>query len=550
MTHSRVKHLRNMILGVSVLALSGACAGQGQSTVKDHETSQATEPQTRVRAVTLTPDIITDERGRTVTVERGILKVPENRQNADSRLIDIYFTKFPALLLSQNERAPVFLLAGGPGWGLNLSDPLVFDEIERLRKTREVVYVSQRGYRNVTGFDERFLVNFEPVPVGSRLSAKDTAQLESRALQEAYKSWMDRGVDVSGYDIVNMTDDLNDIRRALGAEQIVLRGCSFGSQWSFAYMKRWPTHVDRAFLSGVEPIDYGYDSPKWRWASMARIADAANLNVDIAGRLPEGGLMEALKTVIERLENNPPVLTVYHPGLGKAVDVPIGADDLREVLHRPRIFRQPTEQKNLAIWPKFILEMYEGDYRFLAAQIGQRRTGGGGQYLIESLVDHSLGISATRDVKLTFESEGRWLGDINLEEHMMVGVTPTGVIDDALRSNVDIQVPVLLLNGDLDWSTPIENAQIADAALPNSHFVTVQGGTHCTETKRGELGDSRQVTMDNLYAFVDADFDKMSPLSYFQTLPKNIELDPIEFDSSTDLSLYDQWLGVAQHRQK
>ncbi len=549
MSPSRIGLLRNMILGVSVLALSGACASQGQSIVKDYGKSQAHKPHPPVRAVKLTSDTITDERGRTVAVERGILKVPENRQNADSRFIDIHFTKFPALLLSQNERAPVFLLAGGPGWGLNLSDPLVFDEIERLRRTREVVYVSQRGYRNVTGFDEQFLVNFEPVPVGSRLSAKDLAQLESRALQQAYQSWKDRGVDVSGYDIVNMTDDLNDIRRALGAEQIVLRGCSFGSQWSFAYMKRWPDHVDRAFLSGVEPIDYGYDSPKWRWASMARLADSAISNADIASRLPEGGLMEALKTVIERLENNPAVLTVYHPVIGKSVDVPIGADDLREVLHRPRIFGQPTEQQNLAIWPKFILEMYEGDYRFLAARIAQRRTGGGGQYLIESLVDHSLGISAKRDVKLTSESERRWLGDINLEEHMMVDTTPTEVIDDALRSNVDVQVPVLLLNGDLDWATPIENAEIADAALPNSHFVTVQGGTHCPETKRGELGDSRQIIMDNLYAFIDVDFDEVSPLSYFRTLPKNIKLDPIEFDSSTDLSLYDQWLAVAQHRE-
>ncbi|MCP3140316.1 hypothetical protein [Pyxidicoccus xibeiensis] len=41
----------------------------------------------------LTPDVITDEEGRTVPVERGLVFVPENRSAPDSRLIAVHFVR-------------------------------------------------------------------------------------------------------------------------------------------------------------------------------------------------------------------------------------------------------------------------------------------------------------------------------------------------------------------------------------------------------------------------------------------------------------------------
>ena len=81
-------------------------------------------------------------------------------------------------------------------------------------------------------------------------------------------------MDLAGYDIINMVEDIDDIRKAFGHDKIALRGTSFGSQWSLAYMKQHPEHVERALLAGVEPLDHGY--------------------------LPSVGLLGAVKETVER----------------------------------------------------------------------------------------------------------------------------------------------------------------------------------------------------------------------------------------------------------
>ncbi len=493
-------------------------------------------------AYILTPDVVTDEEGRTVAVERGLVFVPENRRAPHSRLIAVHFVRFPSIQRRDAKRAPVFLLPGGPGWGFELSDPLVFDEIERLRQTREVIYVSQRGYSGAPGLVPELRVRYDALPHDALTSASRRAERDRVSLVAALEHWEKLGVDVKGYDIVNITDDLHDLREALGYEQIVLRGCSFGSQWSLAYMKRWPRSVERAFLSGVEPLDHGYDSPKWLWASMSRVAKAAEADRDVAPHVPEGGLMHALKTVIERLEAHPVEVTIRSPSKEADLVVPVGADDLRGLLTRLSL-NQRRALQNLAHWPRFILEMYAGDYRFLAARVVEQRVSRRSESLINPLINNSLGISAARDARLKAEPEAAWLGDINLDERVTTRGASTPRVDDRFLADWRIDVPTLLLAGDYDWSTPIENAEHLASFLTAGHLVRVRGGRHCTETNFGELPSQLREETARLYSFIDADFERSSPRAFFKTLPDELSLAPIDFAPVTGRSLYDEWLA-------
>lgn len=489
------------------------------------------------------PDTLVATSGARVEVERGLFLVPENRRDPNSRTIGIHFIRFAAAQRHpETGRPPVFVLPGGPGAEFNFGWPPTLKLFDRLRRTRDVVYVSQRGNPKSPGLVPplRALMSKEPLDVPG--STEGTRQRQRSAIEDAVRQWSARGVDLRGYDILNVVDDVYELRAALGYSRIVLRGCSFGSQWSFAYLKRWPGTVDRALLSGVEPLDYGYDSPSWVWQTMARLARRAEADRALARFVPAGGVMGALQEVLRRLEERPVTVSVQEPRAGRPVQVTLGAADLRGMLTDGALFGD-TREERLGNWPRFILEMYAGDYRYLAAAVWESREEepGRGVPLIGALIDNSLGITAARDAKLLADPRARWLGDINAYYHNTRDLVPTMDVGDSFRSDWAIDVPVLMLAGDLDWSTPIDNARHARGFLKRGHLIEIGGGTHCDEVDAAET--QLPQVMDQVYDFVDADFVKVPPGKWFHRLPDRVAYAPIRFALPAGASLYDQWLA-------
>lgn len=490
------------------------------------------------------PDRIVAASGTALDVERGLFFAPENRRKPNSRTIAIHFLRFAALAGPASARGgarpPVFLLPGGPGSEFDFTDPKLQQAVERLRRTRDVVYVSQRGYAGAPGLVPDLSTLEQGSPLQEPSSAGRTKALQQAAVKSALEKWTGKGLDLGGYDILNIVDDVYELRAALGYDKIVLRGCSFGSQWSLAYLKRWPASVDRALLSGVEPLDYAYDSPKWLWASMQRLANSAESDPALARHIPRGGLMKALQTVIERMAKAPVTATMKDPMTGTDMQVVLGADDLRQQIRSANGFLGATRRDSLANWPRFILELYRGDYRYLAATTWNRRVSGKRVALIEALIDNSLGISPGRDAQLLAEPEAHWLGDINDYYHNTRELVPTPDVGDEFRADWEITVPVLLVNGDLDWSTPLENARHLRTQLKSGHLLEVQGATHCTEVP--EMSVLLPDITERVYSFIDADFEQTPPTQFFKSLPASVSYPPLKFSLPVGPSLYEQWL--------
>jgi pimeloyl-ACP methyl ester carboxylesterase len=348
-------------------------------------------------------------------------------------------------------------------------------------------------------------------------------------------------VDLRGYDILNIVDDLHDLRAALGYDKIVLRGCSFGSQWSLSYLKRWPQTVDRALLSGVEPLDHTYDDPRGLWASMVRLAQLAEADPAFAKHVPRGGLIKSLQNVLQRLEASPVKVEIDEPKAARRMQVTVGADDLREIMRNPNAFSSGTRLDSLANWPRFIAELDAGDYRYLAAKAWEYRTNPPREQLILALIDNSLEITAKRDAYLRSAKEAQWVGDINDFYHNTRDLTPTRKVADDFRADWPIDVPVLLLNGDLDWSTPIENARHLRGFLKQGHLLEIAGGTHCTEMS--EVMSQQPALMQKVYSFIDADFSTVPAKQFFASMLARASLAPLKFQALTGPSLYEQWRG-------
>jgi len=150
----------------------------------------------------------------------GTLVVPENRQKKDSRLI-----RLPVLRIrSRREHAlePVFTLEGGPG-GTNIKPEYIRDW---LLENHDVVMV---GYRGVDGSVSLSCpeINAALKTMADPLSAAGLKELGA-VMTRAAKRLQGEGIDLPEYDIINVVDDLEAARQALGYAKINLSGASYG----------------------------------------------------------------------------------------------------------------------------------------------------------------------------------------------------------------------------------------------------------------------------------------------------------------------------------
>lgn len=491
-------------------------------------------------AVLLSPCRITDDELR-ITLEEGLVFVPENRTAESSRTIAVHFLRIPCL--APSGKAPVFFLAGGPGG--SFSEDWVNEtyrgpdryskvlEMVTYAGTRDVVLVNQRGNPRAPGLQSGEAVFFtEAIDFDRPFTFEEAGRLEAEGLTRAVKEWTARGVDLAGYDIRHYADDIDAIRSALGYETLALRGSSFGSQCGLAYMQRHPNRVERALFHGVEPLDHAYDSPEGIWRTMERIDELARLDPTLV--LPEGGLLNAWKEIVQRLEEAPVKIRGRHPRRDFEVDLVIGPDDFRRVRF-PRLGRSFREM--VAFWPKYITEIHGGDYRYLASLIVDDRPETFGGYLSAELVDGSLGISAEREAQLAAQTEPlRWLGDPNWGSAACRSALPVTVLSPEEKDLGNPTTPVLFVHGDLDLSTPFENALELKAQLPNSYMIHVHGGSHGAA---GDMIGADSSAMDLLSEFIDQDTSPGSMAAFFASLPSDVELAPLNFRPTSGPALFE-----------
>ncbi|MGK6320332.1 alpha/beta fold hydrolase [Sphingomonas sp. DT-204] len=477
--------------------------------------------------------------GMTLRGEEGYVAVRENRRDPNSRVILVNYLR--VFSQSGGKRDPIFLLPGGPG---DLTDRRDFAKpwypknefrklVTRFTRNRDLVVVNQRGNFYVLGPNGMF----EAPPPDDRNKSPTPLIAEWKGvLKTTFDKLKARGVDLSGYDFPNMVEDVDDVRAALGYEKIIPYGFSFGSQLGFGYIRMHEDRVARALFGGVEPLDYGYDSADALWAALMRIAERAEAS-PIAAQLPPGGLGKAVQTILARLRAKPVTVTVADPDSGKPTAVEVNAEDFQAVLTDPvRPFRGVPLSTDTRIWPKMVTEVYNGDYRYIALRKLFGFIGFTGTINLP-LIDHSLGVSAARDRELLAEKANDILGDPNIYYRVWADIMPTPVIGDDIRLARPINVPVVLLQGDVDMQTPYENAVHQAQFLRNGVMIRAINGTHHVEY---EVETHDPVLSEKLERFVDLDLQPNPDVkALLASFPKEITL-PVEFEPPQSTPLYER----------
>ena len=192
---------------------------------------------------------------------------------------------------------PVFRLYGGPGWPGMRPEEIDYDgEIVPMTRQQDLVVVGQRGIGSST--DTSCDGMMPPAEPGATDEESDDALRNAGLFCREF--WEARGYDLSGFNVKEAAADVDDVRRLLGYKQIVIWGGSFGSHWGMAVMRYFGAGVARALLTGMEGPDHTYDMPSGVLGALERLAASAETSSALRPHIPEGGLIEAFRTVVAR----------------------------------------------------------------------------------------------------------------------------------------------------------------------------------------------------------------------------------------------------------
>lgn len=469
----------------------------------------------------------------------NLLLVPENRLDPESRIIALHFFHFPAK--EKSTLPPVAFLGAGPG------EPYSYDvffdgkraeawryEVEFVNQKRDVILINQRGNSGAPGLP---IADFRyRWPNGGADDKPLDLALMNENRKKAYAKYIEaytaKGIDLRGYDVMHFIGDIEAIRQHYHYDKMALIGNSFATQWALAYIRKYPEQVDRAFFSGIEPLNNNYDDPDGLWAVLEQVNAYALANPEIARDLPPGGIPEVFKTLIKRLEEEPQTVELEEDG--EAYSMVVGADDLRYNYLNPMARSYKGE---LESWPKYLMDMYRGDFRLLAS-LSRGRKYRSSSLMINPLFNNSLGITQEREALLQSRESARWLGDVADHYTATRDVCPAPKVDESFLEPIPHNIPMIIIHGDMDLSTPYTNATELMPFLENGHLITVKRGSH--NAKRALIFSDRDL-MNQIYEFMNLDFAVDDFQAFRQTLPSEYELPEFEFLPIGGESLFERY---------
>jgi pimeloyl-ACP methyl ester carboxylesterase len=414
----------------------------------------------------------------------GRITVPERHDTPGGATIDLAFVVFPST--SADPGPPIFFLIGGPGAsGIEHCADVASDPRMRLLDHGDVIGIDQRGTgRTRPNISDGPAFEYE-LPLDRALSSAAVAAAHAGAVERCSAHWRAQGVDLGAYDSEESADDVDAVRRALGLDEIVLWGTSYGSHLGLAYLRRHAEHVARAVLMKVEGPDHTWKLPSTAQRMLEAIDARVSGDPTAAQVLPD--FLGSLRARLAELAAQP-VTVELQPGR----EIVVGAEDLRRVLAE----MLPLSQGH-AVIPRVVAALGRGEWQALGESARDYRAGGVSSAMMV-LMDCASGASSARRERLAREAAdpANLLGDALNAPYYLSACSACGPIelDATFRGPLACEVPVLFVSGSLDARTPPANVEDIRSGFARHAHVLVENTGH----------DSRELESDEYRALVHA----------------------------------------------
>src|SRR5215216_747445 len=371
--------------------------------------------------------------GQSIEGEMGRLIVKENRSNPSSNLVELAFVRLKST--AARPGPPVIYLEGGPGSSaINIARiPEYMRAFTRLREVGDVILLDQRG----VGYSRPNLNRLARVlPPDFFINQENAARVLKERTRDAAEYFRKQGIDLSAYNSVESADDVDDLRKALGAERMNLLGFSYGTHLGLAVIRRHGERVNRAALIGTDGPDHTQKLPSTSQNQIERISKLAAADEIVGSKVPD--FKGLLKRVLDRLETQPATVRITDRRSNKPVDVKVGKFGLQLIL-----MIDLGDTNDVPIFPALLHTIDKGDYSILARFVEKRYNQfSAGVPVMMLVMDSSSGASERRQEQIKLEARDSLLGNVMgfLDVGEIFGNPDLG---DKYRSPIRTSVPTL-----------------------------------------------------------------------------------------------------------
>jgi pimeloyl-ACP methyl ester carboxylesterase len=336
-----------------------------------------------------------------------------------------------------------------------------------LRANRDVIIWDQRG----TGFSEPAFCPALPArwrEIGVRgLAHDDRIQQQREAVAECRETMLRQGVDLSQYNTLVTTHDLEDLRRALGVARWNLMAVSYGTRVALEAMRRTPTGIRSAVLTSPLPPNPPIDGREAFADVVRRISLACAAQPDCNAAYPD--VEQSLWAAMRELEEEP-VVRRFADGTEQVTD---GNRLLQAVREATR------SRRSLALVPMIIGEFRRRNEAVIAA-LSQQMTGSAASRV--GRVNRGLNLAVAchdfSDSGPSRQSATPDILDIGVFERDESVCSALHTFRAGPQAPVVSEIPTLLLTGEFDVPTHRSYGSAAARTLRNSQLVETPGAGH------------------------------------------------------------------------